>query len=376
MAAKKKTDPYVESAANQSILRFGGQESVLSQLLRDAEDRRDTALRQAKSGRQYTVGSVDQALPAVQQAYSGASAALPPAFAAAGGTEAQALTARMAESQAQATSQLQARRVSAIEGEGAARTQAARDYSSDRGKVLASALDLAQQKGAFTTETIKDMMGADAKSTQDAAELKARLDQDERNSVRSSGIDPDTGAPIPGGKLDPKAKNGGHGWASDTAQGDAADTVQNALKWARTLKGGGVSRADAAAALLTGADEQKADVIDPNTGKRAVWQKGEIDPSTGKSVDPQLVNTPKQRTIQTALPQIDSQLFLSAALDMAYDKHLSTRNQALLHARGIKLEPLGLVTAGEWKRRLRAALAPDGRPGNSPGIGNTGSRPT
>lgn len=365
--AKKKTDPYAESAANQSILRFGGQESVLSQLLRDAEDRRDTALRQATSGRQYTVGSVDQALPAVTQAYTSANAAIAPSFAQAGGTEAQALAARMQEAQAQARTQLQGRRVSAFEGEGAARTQAQRDYTSDRGKVLASALDLAQQKGAFTTETIKDLMGADATAKSDAAKTAATLTQQERNSIRSSGFDPDQPlagggyVPLPGGKADPKGKpNAGHGWASDTAQGAAADTVQNALKWARTLKSGKVSRADAAAALLTGADEQTADVIDPTTNKRAVWKAGEVDPSTGQKVDPSLVNTPKKRTIQTALPQIDSQLYLSAALDMAYDGHLSTRNQKLLHARGIKLEPLGLVTAGDWKKRLRAALQGSG----------------
>jgi hypothetical protein len=73
-----------------------------------------------------------------------------------------------------------------------------------------------------------------------------------------------------------------------------------------------------------------------------------------------------------------SQLLASAALDMAYDGHLSRRNEKLLHARGIQLKPLGLVTYGEWlkkNRRTRAQAtnphgvpqAPEAAPGGAPG---------
>jgi hypothetical protein len=112
--ARSKTRSVHEPGAGalDRPLRPGG--SALAALLRDAEDRRDTMLRQAKATRQFSVGAVDQALPQLKQDYKGAQQAVTPAFAGGGGIEAQALQARMAESLAQAQSQLQARRVGAV----------------------------------------------------------------------------------------------------------------------------------------------------------------------------------------------------------------------------------------------------------------------
>lgn len=343
--AKKKTkpDPYAAQAANAALVRYGPEGSVLAQLLRDAEDRRDTALRQATSGRDYAIGRAEEAAPAIDRAYSTASQAVTPAFAASGGTEAQALAARMAEAQAQAQAQLQDRRVSAATGATAARGQALRDYASDRGKVTQRILDLAQERGAFTAQTIADLKGADAQAKAAADELNARLGQSERNSIRSSGYDPDTGQPIPGGKADPNRKgNGGAGWASQAAQSGASDTINNALSWAKKLKDAGVPRGDAAKALLTGADPQP------------VYRTVKL--PNGQTKQERVLNPDGTQKTTPAVPQIDSQLYLSAALDMAYDRHLSARNQKLLHERGIQLEPLGLTTLGEYRRRLRAAL--------------------
>ena len=55
------------------------------------------------------------------------------------------------------------------------------------------------------------------------------------------------------------------------------------------------------------------------------------------------------------LPKIEDQLYLSAALDMAYDKHLSRRNQKLLHQNQIQIAPLGVTTYQEWLRELDKA---------------------
>jgi hypothetical protein len=266
--ARRKPDPYTSQAQALSIVRYNPEVSALAALLRDAEDRRDTALRQARATRQFGVGAIDQALPELKQDYKGASAAVTPAFAGGGGIEAQALQARMAESQAQAKAQLQARRVGAVEGEGAARSAAFRDYASDRAKIGQRAVDLSREEGAFITSTIGDLAGADAKAQADANALGARLTQQERNSLRSAGIDPDTGQPIPNGPLDPNRRtgtakpNGGKGWASQTQQAAASDEIQRLLGEAKDYKTAGQARGVTAQHLLAGAGKSSRPVYD------------------------------------------------------------------------------------------------------------------
>jgi hypothetical protein len=311
---KPKTDPYATQAGQLALTRYG---------------------------------------PQVTHAYTAAQQAVQPAFAQGGGVEAQALQARLGEGAALATSQLAARKVSAIEGEGAARAQAIRDFGSDRDKIAQRALDLSREQGAFTASTITDLIGADASARADAKKQQATLDQQERNSLRSAGIDPDTGQPIPGGKLDPKAKGkggGGPDWAPQEAQTKARSTISTALTAAQQLKKAGVSRKDAAQALLQGADEKSVELYDPTTGKAQIWQDGEPGNKDGSKTGQK-----KTTVLQGGLPKIDDQLYLSAALDMAYDNHLSRRNQKLLHDNLIKIKPLGVTTYQDWLRELDKA---------------------
>jgi hypothetical protein len=270
--ARKKPDPLLAQAQNASIVRYGPEVSALTALLKQAEEDRDLRLRQATSGRQSSVGAVDQAVPAIRKAYGGAATAVAPAFTAGGGVEAAALGARLGESEALARSQLAARRVSAIEGEGAARSATLRDYQSDRGKIGQRYLDLAREQGAFVAGTVGDLRTqrataraqakADRAAAQSAADaLNARLTQQERNSIRSAGLNPDAPlpgggySPIPGGRLDPKAKpkgsNGGKGWASQTAQASAADEIQRLMKEAKDSKAAGETRHDVRARSMT-----------------------------------------------------------------------------------------------------------------------------
>jgi hypothetical protein len=377
--ARRKPDPYTSQAQALSIVRYNPEVSALAALLRDAEDRRDTALRQARATRQFGVGAIDQALPELKQDYKGAAAAVTPAFAGGGGIEAQALQARMAESQAQAKAQLQARRVGAVEGEGAARSAAFRDYASDRAKIGQRAVDLSREEGAFITSTIGDLAGADAKAQADANALGARLTQQERNSLRSAGIDPDTGQPIPNGPLDPNRKtgtakpNGGKGWASQTQQAAASDEIQRLLGEAKDYKTAGQARGVTAQHLLAGADKVSRPVYDTVPIKDAAGNV--VGHKQVKRLNPD--GTPVTHD-DPGFKSAKSQLLASAALDMAYDGHLSRRNEKLLHARGIQLKPLGLVTYGEWlkkNRRTRAQAtnphgvpqAPEAAPGGAPG---------
>lgn len=372
--AKKKTkgrsDPFVSQANSLSLVRYGPEISALTALMRQAEDDYQQSVRGAKSTAQLIQSSVDRAAPTVRAAYDRSQgeatqafgiaapdlAALPAGspFRAVAGIEQAGLTGRLAEQAASTTAELQDRRVAAQEGSQWAQQAARRQLSSDRGKISQRATDLAGEQGAFTASTIQDLIGSDAKARQDAAAAQGRLDQSERNSVRSSGIDPDTGQPIPGGRLDPKAKP--KEWASDASQAKASDVIQTALAAAEGLSKRGVSRADAGQALRVGAKPRPIyrTVTDPITKKRT-QQRVLVD------------GVPK---MTSSLPRIDQTLYLQAALDLAYDGHLSRRTQHLLHQRGIQLAPLGVTTLGAFQENQRHIT----RPGTAPAVG--GQRPT
>jgi hypothetical protein len=337
----KRRDPYADQAAAQALVRFGPETSALTALLRAAEQSYEDRVRTAVASRRRSVGAVDAALPQVSAAYAGAQAAVQPAFTAQGGVEAGALQARLGEADALARAQLAARSVSAVEGEGAARDQALRDFRTDRGKIGDRATDLAREIGAFTTATAGDLRGADAAAQAKIDELNARLRQDERESIRSAGFDPDTGAPLPGGKADPnRDKGGGKKWASQTVQAEAQDDIDSLRGFAEKLKAADVNRRDAAQALQTGQESKPVfrtvQVKDRYGNVTGTKQERVLDPKTGAQV------------MTPAVPQAKSRLLLAAALDVAYDGHLSRRTQKLLHDRGIKIAPLGLMTFGQW----------------------------
>lgn len=370
--AKKtsKPDPYAQQAANLTTTRYGPEISALTALMRQAESDRDLRMRQATSGRQYAVGAVDQAGPQITSAYRGAGRAVSPAFAQGGGIEAQALTARLGESQALAQSQLAARRVSAIEGEGAAKDAALRDFRTDQGKIGQRAVDLTHEQGAFTASTIQDLMGADASARADARKQQATLTQQERNSLRSAGIDPDTNTPIPNGPLDPKAHpgkgNGGKGWATTDAHTAASDEIARLLGEAKDNAASGESRADTAALLAAGIPQ----------GSRKVWRTVKVKHANGT------VTTKQEKVLNPDGTQVThddpgfaaakSQLLLQAALDMAYDGHLSRKTQALLHSRKLQIGQLGdLVTFGEW---LKTPAGQAWRQAQTGGINRGGGR--
>jgi hypothetical protein len=121
---------------------------------------------------------------------------------------------------------------------------------------------------------------------------KERLTQSERGSLRSAGIDPDTRKPIPGGKLDPKAKPKKDERRTGLQTRSALDQVGTAKSWLQTAKEGNIPRHQARAALLRG------------LGKGAA-------------------KAPKTR-----------ELFARVALDLTYDAHLSAETRRLLKDAG------------------------------------------
>jgi hypothetical protein len=298
----KHRNPFAQQAADLSLVRYGPEVSALTALLRQAQTDLSQRTASARSGAQLIQSSVDAARPDIQGIYDTAGqqataaqqiaapqlAALPAGspFAAAAALEQSGLATRLAGARAGALTDLTQERIGAAQG-AVGETQAAqRAYAQARGQIGQRAQDLAQEQGAFTASTIQDLMSADAKAQADAAKQQASLTQSERNSVRSSGIDPDTGQPIPGGKLDPNApknKPKPTPWANPKDQAAAANTLHSALDEIKSLKADSpnLTRQQAAKLLLEGADDipdKEVPVYDPATGKKV------IDPKTGLAV--------------------------------------------------------------------------------------------
>jgi hypothetical protein len=385
--AKRKASRWASEAAMQALVRFGPELSGLKALQRTAEADYKQSVRSAHGTSAGIINAVDVARPQVASIYTKAGrqasqaygvtsqdmASLGPvanSIRAAASLEQQGTQARLAESGASSLTDLAQRRVAAKSGEQWAVTSAHDKLVTDLTKVLQRKQDLLGEKGAFTALTESQLTDAARKRAADLTKQRRALAQQERSSIRSSGIDPATGKPIPGGKLDPKAKKGtggpgGDGWASQAAQAAAADKIAAAKHWAAQLKSVGLGRHDVARSLLTGQKAKNVPLHDDN-GRPLYWKAGEKGNEKGDKT-----GEPKTHTLPE-LPKIDSELYLSVALDAAYDGHISARNQKLLHDRGIKIGPLGLKTRGQWdveeRKRKRGQRTPAGQAGTLAGI--------
>lgn len=377
MAAKKsKTSPYVTQAEADALVRFGPEYTALKELMQDSQDTYTQSLGAARSAAALTTSAANQARPDVlqnyqqglsgaQQAFAGAAPALAQlggSGSAAAGLEQAGLTASLAASQARDLTDLDRRKVAAAEGGQYAAQQAATQYNTDRAKIATQLTDLAGEQGSYTASDA-DKLAEAAQTLQVKQDIaSAGNAQQERDSLRSAGIDPDTGQPIPGGKLDPNAPSKKPKWASTSAQSKAGDTIQQALNEANTLVQSGASRAEAQQLLLSGAPATNAPIYETVKTATGTKQQRVLNPD----------GTPKTHTIP-AVPKIDSELLLQAALDQAYYGHLQPATEKRLHANRIQIGPLGVTTYGAWVRKqLGQALT---RPPVAPGA-NGQSRPT
>jgi hypothetical protein len=397
--AKGVPKRYRQQASDLTLIRYGPEVSALTALMRQAQSDRTDRIRTARSTASLIQNAVDQARPqiaslyakagpAAQAAYNIAApqlAAMPAGspFAAAAALERSGLQGRLTESRAGALTDLSSRRIAAQEGAAYAETAADRDLAKTRGQIGQRAQDLAREQGAFSASTIRDLLDADA-----SAKAKAQADALGRQTSLSTaligqGFDPTTGKPMTGGKLDPstpmnqaainkanrEAKAKGQKWLTAGEQGKIGDTLGQALHEAQTLQKSGAARHEVAGLLLEGADDVKG---------KPVYRTVE---KNGKRVQERVLNPDGTQKTTGDIPgvqQIKSQLLVQAALDVAYDGHLSKRTQRLLHKARIQIGPLGVRTYGQHLKdlqRLRRNSRPP-RVVNAPGVGGMGSRPT
>ncbi len=255
----KKKNQFATQAGLEALLRFGPQEQALADLRQTAVDTYGQTVRAARGAAAGTTAAIQQATPGMRRLYNTTIGdqrkrqALVTADVAKLGNVADTLKAGSAlednvwsrNIHAQKASSLEAlaqQRVAAAQGRQFAVQNAGRVLQSDLAKVFRSKQQLAQQKGVFTDLTAQKLADAAAKQQQEVAMKNASLAQQERNSLRASGIDPDTGQPIPGGKLDRKGGKGGSKGLTPAQQraarvqaGKIADQVRNAASAAHYL---------------------------------------------------------------------------------------------------------------------------------------------
>lgn len=364
---RRRGGRWANQAALEALLRFGPEQSGLAELQLAAQQQFTTGVRQANAGRRAIGQAISAARPDVRAIYNRADdrvgninavlgdsmAAAPASLQAAMAQEQAGFGRRLEESRADALTGLKERRIAAREGEVTAVRAARDEFAGTLAQIMRRKLDLAREQGTFTALRTGELRQAARERADQFAMQQAELTQSERNSLRSAGIDPNTGQAIPGGRLDPDANNRpgdqsdgkgnkGRGWASQEQHAAAQDMVDLAIREAATLRkaaeasNGRVSREEIADLLTSGADDQEIALHDPQTGRPLYNKDG----------------TPKTRRIP-GVPQIKSQTLLDAALDMAFLGYITPKNYRRLRARRLRVADLpSLTTYRDWRRAL------------------------
>lgn len=237
-----------------------------------------------------------------------------------------------------------------LKEKGTYRQQLQSDMVADEGKnVLAQqalGLDItkvktqAQQTAAQQTETQRHNKAGEAASSQEVNTYGySKADWAAKTPAERQKIMKDLKGSDGRGKA-----NNGAGWVTPAKQSEAQSAIERAITYAKSLKGD-YGRAEAARALTT---TQKGQPI-YDTVK---------DKKTGKTKQVRRLNPDGTQVVGSSWTGIDSAL-ASAALDIAYDGHLSKYTTDKLHAAGIKVAALGLPTRG--RRVVKAKLSPSRR---------------
>lgn len=329
-----------QQAASQAFLRYSPQEFALTQLLAEAKGLRRSTIHNAAAGAQAVLASTRAARAPVRGVYhdagitrqqanqdtnattAGLTGAGVDAIKAAIAREQGASRTKVGLEQANALDELSRRGVEAQSGAAYARTQADRQYTVDSQKIGAQAFQLAGEKGAFTDATLNTLaMQARADARQRRSD--ARLQRQTTASI--TGVDPLTGKPTAtqadrearraaaARKAAQQKKTGG---LTPTQISDRLQRAQTGVGYATEVihrvkqLAPNVSRAELAHRLVLGLPLQT-----------------EIDAQTGR---PPTSKTTKVKTHDVLSIKATNQLWVSIALDLAFDGHISRHNQALL----------------------------------------------
>jgi hypothetical protein len=301
---------------------------VLRGAIREADPRVAAIYADARRGLSSVTGNYSQPAAGIARDFS----QLGPAagsLAEAARAESEGAQRRTVESETRARVDLQNQGVRAAEGEVFATRAAQGRYESEVGKVAEQLRGLDQEEGLFAaTEYGRLVEGARGRavtrrgqtlSSRDRAATLRETQRHNRATERNTGK--------------PKKRQ----WVTPDAQNSAADEVGRLAREAQQLASRNKDRTYVAQALSQGVPAEKG---------------------------------PDGAVVLPAVKPAKSQLMLSVALDSVFNEggHLSRRNQRMLRKRGYKIEPLGVPTYAQWRKR-RARNAPPYQP---PGPGAPG----
>lgn len=374
---KKKPSRWASQAAVQALLRYGPQESALAELQRQAEGTYQTSLAQARGSGDMSVAQIQSAVPQTQAIFDRASRqdqlanlfrsqitggpAGSPADVLAQGSkieQAQNLS-NLGMARGQALNALTERKVAARSGVQYATENARQQFVSDLGKVLQQKADLAGQKGAYTSLTAQQLQDAADERAQALAIAEGQMSQSERNSIRSSGTDPDTGLPTTDAQISAdKTANRNKGKVSGTGAPLLSTDKHLESRTALDRAIGLIARKESLGRRKVGRM-----LVNGQEGAEGqqVFKKNE---ETGK-MEP-VYNPDGTKKTTGGRPEVPSfdPLLVTAALDMHYDKHISRETQQKLSAAGYSIKRLGLTTYAQWKK---AGGRLPGKPGRRTG---------
>lgn len=325
------------NAQVNALLRFRPEEDVLLAAVRQAYANRRLATRQAHGQAEGLISAVAETMPAARKVYRDQAKSQrfaadvygtdiaelgPVADSIEAGAALERRTARdqLAQARSGTLTGLTQQRIAARAGEQFAVAKGRSDFIADIKEILAQKASLADRKGAFVQSEIARLADAAADRRIDLRQIS----QSERNSQRTAGIDPDTGRPIPGGKLDPRPDPKDRFDATPATYKDANKQIGKAIAVLGQLdpEKDPAGRHDYRRLLITGHDSQPIYATDPTTGKRT--------PALDKNGIPKV--TPE-------IPAIDK-AYAIAAVQMYYDGHISRQTIKTLHDLGIKVKRL------------------------------------
>lgn len=239
LPSSASNDPLLQRALLETDLQLGPQGAALRDLLTQSGADYSRKRQVLASNTAGIVAATQQAAPQVagvfDQALSNVNAIRGGVGASPADAQGQAYARRVGETKANALTDLLQQGVRAKVGQVYAGDIARKDYTTEKGKIADQLLGLAAKQGETTTSIYNQLQDTQAKNdlTRRGQDVTAKnaagsRTQSERNSIRSSGIDPDTGLPIPGGRLDPHKKNGKSPWVSAAAHSSARDAITGA----------------------------------------------------------------------------------------------------------------------------------------------------
>lgn len=358
----KKYQPFLTQALSEGDLRYGAQEAGFKSLYSQATHDYGQQSQAQNAATRSLLGALAAAPADLNRVYS--EAGLSPSVLAgiSNSPTGQRLAGELARSQAGIQTQATGAQAGGIYQQQHLFDQ----YRQDVGKINDAASAEHHERGVFTDSLLQQLIGDDkaakAAARQHTADQQFTADQNalnressQTNALVGAGIDPNTGAVLPGHGPKPKAKPR----ASLTAQSNAETNFTNAVKLGNRLITGlplnQQTRQQAEDILLNGRPATKGQPVFETVTETVGGVK--------KKHQQRVLNkdgTPKMTGGTPAIPGIKDAAIVQAALDMVFNGHLSSGRVKELHDLGYRVRGLPGVKTWRDAQKDRAAA------GNNP----------